>query len=293
MKKILLIIPFLVGGISFAQAQQNNCLGQSRTCRRGQPTCTTMQAMPGGPISGYGLLCFEDGEAPPPQAMGGNGGNGPIPIDEDEACEGKPKPTGCKEGVACRDIKGGPISAGEIRPHEWRCKEEPLALGGGSQEVPKKCPAGKKPSDDGKKCVSDCMETLAPNKPELRTVDGIKNWWEASKNQIAKKPIVQPLPAGPTTNGFSAGAGIVAGEPTCTYIESPEEVIVNTCARNEDGRHPPIDRLSEGYWDKIYKKCGRIVIGGVVTYPKAGKMSCTKASVFDALWGFLTHRKPY
>lgn len=259
-------------------SQGGNCKS-SAECSTGKYCWIAPPAMPGGQGATSGK-CIPNGSfcTPPPQSMGGNGGNGPI--NQDQECNGKPKPTGCIQGIECRDVTGGPISAGQNPTYAWQCKEWPQVLGGDSKEAPKKCPAGQTLLSDGKTC-SDCGGTLAPNKPELRTVDGIKNWWEASKNQIAKKPIVQPLPAGPSISGF---AGILPGGSQCVWVyENLEWGAYFDC----------INTSQAGTLAGQQKEC-------FAQKPKGapdvrGHFDCDnkKANVFDALWGFLTHRKPY
>ncbi len=244
MKKILLIITFIVGGIGFAEAQQqNDCAGQSRTCSDGsQGICTRMRGTApyeGEPPASYGLLCFVDGESPPPSFNNGN-----------------------KKNTKEKDITAPTCSAGKILNKEKTA------------------------------CITDpCGGTLPPN---TMTIRDLMASWRAPIDGHVNQPTAQPqraypLPAGPTTN-FSAGTRI-----TCKYQESPEEVKFNTCVAGEDAiRSRRIGaRLEENYWNQIYEKCERKIINGVVVYPKAGKRVCGTANVFDALWGFLTHRKPY
>ena len=90
MNKILLIIPFLIGGISFAQAQKNDCTGSNQKCS-GNNKCVLDWHGANMPDNLIGGKCMTPAEADaekerrveylrnggslPPQSMGGNENN--------------------------------------------------------------------------------------------------------------------------------------------------------------------------------------------------------------------------
>src|SRR3989338_918296 len=149
MKKILLIIPFLLIGVSaFAQtrpgwAQCNigsNALFDGTQCPA-RTTCVRAQGT--NDDARYGTGCGDPQQVNLIPQLGGNGGNGPI--NQDQECGPRPNtPLGCADEskIECRDVTGGPLSAGQKPAYAWQCNEWPQVLGGDSQSTTKKCPIG-------------------------------------------------------------------------------------------------------------------------------------------------------
>ena len=97
-----------------------------------------------------------------------------------------------------------------------------------------------------------------------------------------------PLAPGTTANGFRAGSGFAPGpgEPLCTWMYA--DPIVKKyfeCVNTVTPRKTQKECLAEN------PDLPDLTIANNLR----GKFDCKEnnANVFDALWGFLTHRKPY
>jgi hypothetical protein len=173
-------------------------------------------------------------------------------------------------------------------------------LGGGQNnngnkenDVAPTCSAGKILNKEKTACIDDpCGGTLPP-KAQRMTVNAMLESWTRNPQRA------YPLAAGTTANGLRAGSGIVAGDQiTCKH--TPKYDAFSKCVTDNDPQKISIDAgrgfITEPTLSKLRTAtaidCAEK--NGYRTVEDANKdYSCLKASVIDALWGFLTHRKPY